>query len=473
VSFEVLEGPRHVFPLRGARAIELRSDGISHPRSPWGGLQIFTPYEDVTHLALSRRSLRIGTEQSVYWFSRRSFDDPGAPERLESALHAILSHRPGGDAQLARMAAIDAGGSRRAAPLAILLFAASCVAAFGLERALGFEIFEVGYFSVPLVRDGDFWRVTTSALLHLNAAHLLSNLSFLLPLGWLLERALGAARTACVMLAAALGGVGFAGLVEPSSLIGSSALVFGLAGALLFLDINRAREISAASRVPRLWLVVLLLFLALNLVPLPGADPLGPARSVAAHIGGLAGGLAAALLVSRPGPGPVAAARWPARAGGLVAAVWLLSLAAAGLALSGRTAFPERHAARLASLPGVSPRDLNDLAWRIATLPGSTRPALEAALAAAERAVADTGRREAAVLDTLAELEFLLGRPERAIATIDEAIAREPEEPYYREQRRRFTGERPASDRPPEPSPFAPPRAPAPDPSPAEPGITV
>jgi membrane associated rhomboid family serine protease len=471
VSFEALEGPRGVFPLRGGRAIELRSDGISHPRSPWGGLQIFTPYEDVTHLAVSRHVLRLGTEPSVYWFARRSFDDPAAPERIASALHAVLSHRPGGDAQLARMAAIDAAAHRRAAPLATLLFAAGCAAAFGLARALGFEVFEAGQFSPLLVADGDLWRATTYALLHHDRAHLLQNLVPLLPLGLLLERALGTSRTACVMLAAAVGGACLAGLVGPSPLIGSSAVVFGLAGALLFVDINRAREIPASARVPRLWLVVLLLFLALDLVPRPGADPLGPARSVAAHAGGLVGGIAAALLAARPGA-RLAAARGPSPAGGVAAALWLLSLAAAGLALASGH-FLERHATRLVSLPGASPHELNDLAWRIAIAPGSTRPELEAALAAAERAVDETGRREAAVLDTLAELHFLLGRPELAVGAIDEAIAREPEEPYYREQRRRFTGERPAADRPPEPAPFAPPAAREPEPPAGEPGITV
>ena len=40
------------------------------------------------------------------------------------------------------------------------------------------------------------------------------------------------------------------------------------------------------------------------------------------------------------------------------------------------------------------------------------------------------------------------GWSDGAVATIDEAIAHDPDERYYREQRRRFTGERPAEDRP-------------------------
>jgi hypothetical protein len=55
-------------------------------------------------------------------------------------------------------------------------------------------------------------------------------------------------------------------------------------------------------------------------------------------------------------------------------------------------------------------------------------------------------------------LQFLLGESELAVQTIDEAIALTPGEDgnYYREQRRRFTGERDADDRPEPASPWGP-----------------
>ena len=77
--------------------------------------------------------------------------------------------------------------------------------------------------------------------------------------------------------------------------------------------------------------------------------------------------------------------------------------------------------------------------------------------------------------DTLAEVQFQLGHPERALVIIDEAIAREPDQAYYREQRRRFLGERGRDDRPDAPLPDSPWNRPsepeAPDPGDA--GITV
>ena len=52
------------------------------------------------------------------------------------------------------------------------------------------------------------------------------------------------------------------------------------------------------------------------------------------------------------------------------------------------------------------------------------------------------------ILDTLAEVHFQLGHRAEAVAAIDEAIPRDPGEDYYREQRRRFLGERDPEDRP-------------------------
>ena len=156
------------------------------------------------------------------------------------------------------------------------------------------------------------------------------------------------------------------------------------------------------------------------------------------------------------------------------AAVGAAAVASATAELAGAPGFIARHGERLARLPGVSAFELNERAWIIAISPKATDDELKAALLLAERAVLETDRSVAAVLDTLAEVEFLLGWPDRAMATIDEAIAREPGESYYQEQRKRFAGERAADDRPEGPT-FLP--APPPDPEPRlptePPGLTV
>ena len=69
----------------------------------------------------------------------------------------------------------------------------------------------------------------------------------------------------------------------------------------------------------------------------------------------------------------------------------------------------------------------------------------------ADRAVVGTGRANPGILDTLAEALFQSGNRLGALLTIDEAIRLVPHERYFLEQRRRFTGERAAEDRPPPP----------------------
>jgi hypothetical protein len=103
---------------------------------------------------------------------------------------------------------------------------------------------------------------------------------------------------------------------------------------------------------------------------------------------------------------------------------------------------------RMANVPGITPEQLNDVAWSIATAPDPTEAELQVALGLAERAAEETEYAEPTILDTLAEVQFSLGQTLNAIATIEEAIAHDPEEAYYREQWKRFSGERDSDDRP-------------------------
>jgi hypothetical protein len=96
-------------------------------------------------------------------------------------------------------------------------------------------------------------------------------------------------------------------------------------------------------------------------------------------------------------------------------------------------------------------RHENAAAWFIATDSGASPLGLELAVALADRAVVSTGAMNPGILDTLAEALFQSGNRLGALLTIDEAIRLMPNEVYFIEQRRRFTGERPADDRPPPP----------------------
>ncbi len=438
------------FELAGrADGIVLGREGVRHPRFARGGGSVTTPYAEITHVAVSDRIVWIGTTRTVYLLRRQMFRDARGGEKLVRALLERLATLPGGAARLARMAEIDALARDTPPPRATWSLAALCLVGYVLSVTAGSNIFTVGYFSPVLVADGDLWRLATGNLLHGFPLHLILNLVGLLAVGRMIERALGAARTLCVMGTSALGAMIASALATQGSVVGASGVVFGLAGGVLWIQLRCADRLPVWWRFPRSMLFVVVIALIcdglLGLVL--------PFVAGAAHFGGFAAGLltTAAVMV---GANPGSPARAAVRAGAaVVAASTAIALLSAGVVLLGEADFEARHAARLAELPGVSADELNNHAWFIAIDADSTRAQLDAALLLAQKAVSKTERRSPTILDTLAEVQFRLGWTAAALATIDEAIASEPEEPYYREQRRRFTGERAPDDRPPDPAP--------------------
>ncbi|MDJ0850538.1 MAG: rhomboid family intramembrane serine protease [Myxococcota bacterium] len=437
------------FPLRNRPdAIVLGAEGFDHPQAARGRARAFTAYRDLTHLALSERQLWIATRRALYVLPRHLFLTSDSPGRLLEALADRAGEGPDGPERLRRMAEIDALGRLRTRPMATWVLAATCVLGFLLERFVATHVFTVGYFSPRLVADGDWWRVVTANLLHGFPLHLAVNLVGLLVVGRLLERALGSARTVCVMAASALGSMLASGLLVAGGVVGVSGVVFGLAGGVLILELRHASDLPAWWRFPRPLLHLVLLALAVDV-------SLGfflPVIAGEAHLGGFLSGAVATLALTRSAPlGPVRLPR-PRILAAAAASVSALAVATGAYDLLSVSDFPARHADRIASLPGVTPEELNNHAWFIAVDEDATVPQMEAALRLAERAVAETDGQEATILDTLAEVQFQLGQADLAVETIDRAIAREPDEDYYREQRRRFTGERAPDDRPPDPA---------------------
>ena len=83
-----------------------------------------------------------------------------------------------------------------------------------------------------------------------------------------------------------------------------------------------------------------------------------------------------------------------------------------------------------ATLQGAIVR--NDTAYEMLVRPGGGPEAWEAALRLATAAVADTGRRDPALLDTLAVARFRLGQSEEAAALLEEALGLGPPESLRR-----------------------------------------
>ena len=473
MSSSPLEGFPQVFALRsGQGAIVLHQSGLRHPRFPrWTG-ETFTRWGDVTHHTVTSRAFRLATRRSVYVFPRSLFADATAPDELARALVEHIGRQPGGREQLERMWQVEKLAARPLPARASALFAALCALVFALDALVGGQrVFFAGFFNALLVRDGELWRVVTANLLHGGAAHLLLNGLGLLGLGALVERVLGPARTTLVLGAGALGGMGAGLAADYEMAVGASGVVFGLVGALVWLELRWARRLPAGWRVPR----------TLLLGALAGDGLLSlvvPEIAAAAHAGGFAAGALACGALAGPALETRAPRPWVRAADAALLLVLGASLGSAGALVLHEGSPVAEYARRLADRADVPALTLNNFAWLIATDPRATPDDRELAVRLAERAVEGTARRDPNVLDTLAEAWFAAGSPAEAVRTIDEAIALAPGEDYFREQRRRFTGERAPDDRPEPPGvwigplPEAPPRRPPARPEPDE-GVRV
>ena len=147
-----------------------------------------------------------------------------------------------------------------------------------------------------LIAAGEYWRLLTSAFLHIGATHLIFNSIALLSFGRLAEAMYGHARFLVIYLVAGIAGATFSYLLSRGVSAGASGAIFGLAGALaVFFAVNRGKGPLAGQG--QLGSIVALL--AINGV----FGVLTPMIDNWAHAGGLIAGAAlAAWLTPRVAP---------------------------------------------------------------------------------------------------------------------------------------------------------------------------
>jgi membrane associated rhomboid family serine protease len=414
-----------LLPLRRGREVALLSSGLRHPRSSWLPGEVFTRYEDITHIYGGSRWVRIGSRRGVWLLPRASFLNQGDAERLVRELLARIAAGPQAGPQLAHMARVE---ERQRHPVRQLLGDGT--------------IEEVAAFGATLGRI-EPWRYVTANLLHATflPPHLLLNAMAIFVFGSLIERPLGSPATIFVMAVSGVSAMVGASAAGLESVLGASGIASGLVGALLWLEFRHGDDLPASWRIPRRLFVTLVVLEHVMLLPVPFV-------AVSGHLGGMTGGVLAAALASGPAMEGLQP-RWLRLANGGVALGLAASLAVVAFELADDVEVVlARRGERLLRLDTPPPELLNDTAWMIAISGESSEPELGVALRLAERAVDLSRRSDPNILDTLAEVFFQMGRSTDALSTIDEAIRLEPGERYFREQRQRFTGERPSEDRP-------------------------
>src|SRR5712691_5195679 len=138
------------------------------------------------------------------------------------------------------------------------------------------------------VAQGDYWRLLTAAFLHYGPIHLLMNMVALYWFGSLLEQRIGSGKFLLLYLVSGLAGSAGALLLDPlKPTVGASGAIFGILGAGLVLERQRDYVFGGSA----LGVIVLNLVFTFSIANI----------SIGGHIGGLVGGAAAALGLTRFG----------------------------------------------------------------------------------------------------------------------------------------------------------------------------
>ncbi|MFN8122716.1 MAG: rhomboid family intramembrane serine protease [Thermoleophilia bacterium] len=179
-----------------------------------------------------------------------------------------------------------------------IVFAGEVFQGVGVSGITGSRIVNDGAVWAAPVADGEVWRLVTSGFIHASFFHILFNMWALWVLGGALESWIGPRRLMIIFASSVLWGSAGAILLSPDSpTVGASGGVFGLMGALLVMSRQRGMDFMSSGIG-----VVLLLNLGITFA-IPGI-------SIGGHLGGLAGGVAAALVLSGFGRGHLAYGRW-------------------------------------------------------------------------------------------------------------------------------------------------------------------
>ena len=160
-------------------------------------------------------------------------------------------------------------------------------------------VFDFGLYG-PFVAEGEWYRLLTGGFLHASFIHIGFNMFALYFLGRMLEPSIGTPRFVAVYFASLFGGAFGALLLDPNALtIGASGAVFGIFGAAFV--VARGRGFDSVARTIG---IILLFNLAFSL----GSSNI----SLGGHLGGLAVGVACALVILAGERGKLGPRHFPA-----------------------------------------------------------------------------------------------------------------------------------------------------------------
>lgn len=158
---------------------------------------------------------------------------------------------------------------------------------FGHGSSDGYTLIKFGALYKPLVLNGEYYRLFTTAFLHIGIVHLLVNNYSLYVIGRQMESFLGKFKFLFVYLISALCGSLMSIAFSSSVSAGASGAIFGLLGSLLYFGYNYRVYLGNVLKSQIIPIIILNLGLGFMI---SGIDN-------AAHIGGLIGGAFATMAV--------------------------------------------------------------------------------------------------------------------------------------------------------------------------------
>ena len=162
--------------------------------------------------------------------------------------------------------------------LNVIVFIAMYV--FGNGSTNSYTLFKFGAFSKLAILDGEYFRLITSAFLHIGITHLLCNMYSLYVIGPQLESFLGKTKFLIVYLFSALSGSLLSICFTDGVSAGASGALFGLLGSLLYFGYHYRIYLGSVMKSQIIPIIILNLLMGFFV---GGVDN-------AAHIGGLIGG---------------------------------------------------------------------------------------------------------------------------------------------------------------------------------------
>jgi rhomboid protease GluP len=212
------------------------------------------------------------------------------PKTLTPSAIAVKEY----EAQLASVARAD-WATKALVTANVLVFAAAAIGGAGLLVPNPTVLQSWGTNFGPFTTHGEWWRLVSSIFLHFGVFHLALNMWALYVGGRLAERLFGSGAFALIYFASGIAGSLSSLLWNPAvNSAGASGAIFGVYGAMLAFFLRKDHSIPpSVVRQQRSSGIAFIAFNLINGLSHAGIDN-------AAHIGGLAIGLAMGLVLARP-----------------------------------------------------------------------------------------------------------------------------------------------------------------------------